>query len=256
MRTFVLVAALFVLLPLRMQGQDEKKVRDRAQDAIEELESGKLTLRFFNALTGKPVKGGHVSLKDIGEYVTDFDGKVLFDPPAEDGEVAVTFRAAGYITSEFGVEVMNGSLYFNRFSVSPTLTVHQVRIVLDWGEEPRDLDLHFVKDGGYHISYRDMHADQDGAAVLDRDDTHGYGPETITVQDISGVNRYECFVHNYSDRHDDESTTLSRSHATVKLYAEGRLIRVFQVPRTGQGTIWHVFEYVGGAVNDLGTITQ
>ncbi len=255
MKAVALSLALLLLVPLRLQAQVEKKVRDRSHDALEELESGKLTVRFFNALTGKPVKGGHVTVKDIGEFVTDFDGKVLFDPPAEDGEVPVAFRAPGYITSEFNVEVMNGSLYFNRFSVSPTLDVHQVRIVLDWGEKPRDLDLHFVKDGGYHVSYRDMHTASDGTAELDRDDTHGYGPETITVQEISSVNRYECFVHNYSDRNDEESTTLSGSRGTVKLYAEGRLVRVFQVPRNVQGTKWHVFEYSGGAVNELGTIT-
>ncbi len=255
MKTVALSIVLLLVLPLRMDAQDDKKVRDRSRDAIEELETGKLTLRFFNALTGKPVNGGHVVLKDIGEYVTDFDGKVLFDPPAEDGELAVAFRAPGYITSEFGIEVVNGSLSFNRFSVSPVLDVHKVRIVLDWGEEPRDLDLHFVKDGGYHISFRDMHSVADGTAGLDRDDTHGYGPETITVQDISAVNRYECYVHNYSDRHDEESNALSQSHATVKLYAEGRLVRVFQVSGNLQGTTWHVFEYSGGSVKALGTIT-
>lgn len=255
MKSVVLSLVLLCAVVLQTEAQEEKKVRDRSHDAMEELESGKLTLRFFNALTGKPVNGGHVTLRDIGDFVTDFDGKILFDPPAEDGELGVAFRAPGYITAEFGVEVMNGSLYFNRFSVSPTLDVHQVRIVLDWGAEPRDLDLHFVKEGGYHISYRDMHAAADGTAILDRDETHGFGPETITVQDISRTARYECTVHNYSDRHEDDSNTLARSHATVKLYAEGRLLRVFQVTPGMPGTHWHVFEYVDGMVNELGTVT-
>lgn len=255
MRTMALFVVLVLVLPSGLRAQEDKQVRDRSHDANEELESGRLTLRFFNALTGKPVEGGKVSLKDIGEFVTDFDGKILFEPPAEDREIAVTFLAPGYITAEFGVETMNGSLAFNRFSVSPVLDVHQIRIVLDWGENPKDLDLHFKKDGGYHISFRDMHTLSDGTGTLDRDDTHGYGPETITVQDIAGTSRYECYVHNYSDRHDTQSNTLSHSRATVKLYGEGRLLRVFQVPKNVMGTTWRVFEFVGGSVNAIGTTT-
>ena len=246
MRAIIVSAALLLIASVSMHAQDDKKVRDRSHDAIEELESGKLTLRFFNALTGRPVKGGHVSLKDIGDFVTDFDGKVVFEPPPEDGELAVAFRAPGFISAEFGVEVMNGS---------PILDIHQIRMVLDWGEEPRDLDLHFVKEGGYHISFRDMHTLSDGTGTLDRDDTHGYGPETITVREIGGTNRYECYVHNYSDRNDPESNALAHSRATVKLYGEGRLLRVFQAPRNVEGTTWHVFDFVDGSVHEQGTIT-
>jgi hypothetical protein len=91
---------------------------------------------------------------------------------------------------------------------------------------------------------------------LDRDDTRGYGPETITVQEVTTSGRYECFVHNYSDRNDEGSNRLSLSRATVKLYAEGRLIQVFTPPQTGNGTVWHVFEMTGGSVAVLGTITN
>lgn len=254
MKALSLVFALLLIIPTRMDAQEEKKLRDRAQDAMEELESGLLTLRFFDALTGLPVKGAHVAVDDLDGLSTDSDGKVRFAPPMDEGTVSVSFRCAGYLRSEFPLEIMNGSLYVNRFSVSPALDVHKIRIVLDWGDEPRDLDLHFVKEGGYHISYRDMHAASDGTATLDRDDTHGYGPETITVEDISPVHRYECFIHNYSDRNDEESLALAGSHASVKLYAEGRLLRVFQAPRNIQGTTWRVFEYVAGKVNELGSI--
>ncbi len=254
MKIVPVIVAVLLAIPYHGDAQQDKKVRDRANDAMEELESGKLSLRFFNALTGGPVIGASVTLDNIGEFATDYSGKILFPAPQEDATLTVTFRAAGFITAQFPIEVMNGTLYFNRYSMSPALDVRHVRIVLDWGEVPRDLDLHFVKEGGYHISYRDMESAGDGAAQLDRDDTHGFGPETITVEDISSASRYECYVHDYSDRSDEESMTLSQSHATVKLYGEGRLLRVFQVPRNVQGTTWKVFEYVDGKVNEIGTI--
>jgi hypothetical protein len=255
MKRFAIVLTILALLPCLALTQNKTKVRERAQDAHEELESGRLTLRFFNALNGLPIKGGRVSIEGKGEFTTDFEGKVVFEAPDMDGLLPVAFRAPGFITSEFNVEIMNGSLYFNRFSVSPIMDVHHVRVVLDWGEEPRDLDLHFMKEGGYHISYRNMRTLSDGSGQLDRDDTRGYGPETITVNEVSGSGRYECFVHNYSDRNDSNSDRLSLSRATVKLYAEGRLIQVFTPPRTGTGTVWHVFELVGGSMSVLGSIT-
>ena len=180
MKWSIILLALLAGVTSGSWGQDKTKVRDRSHDAMEELESGRLTMRFFNALTGNPIKGGRVSIQGKGDFDTDVEGRVQFEPPDEDGELPIAFRAPGFITSEFSVEIMNGTLYFNRFSVSPIMDVHQVRIVLDWGEEPRDLDLHFVKDGGYHISYRNMHTLADGNGRLDRDDTRGYGPETIT----------------------------------------------------------------------------
>ncbi len=43
------------------------------------------------------------------------------------------------------------------YSISPTLPADNLRVVLDWGDEPQDLDAHFVKRGGYHVSYHDSH---------------------------------------------------------------------------------------------------
>ena len=233
----------------------EKKVRDRSQDAFEELESGKLTLRFFNALTGNPIRGGNVTLGEIGTFTTDVEGKVLFPAPEEDGTVPVVFQADGYITSEFNIEILTGSVYFNRYSISPAMDLRFIRIVLDWGAEPRDLDLHFLKAGEYHISFRDMRTSADGAGSLDHDAVDGFGPETITVREISHADRYECFVHDYTDRHDEGADRLSRSRATVKVFGQGRLLHVFRVSGPAPGRVWHVFDIVGGVIRESGSVT-
>jgi adhesin/invasin len=91
----------------------------------------------------------------------------------------------GRFRSDLKFEVMAGSIFQKRFSISPALDIRFLRVVLDWGAEPLDLDAHFVKDGAYHISYRNMKSLADESAALDRDARNGYGPETITVKEIS-----------------------------------------------------------------------
>ncbi|MBK6681727.1 MAG: hypothetical protein IPG53_17885 [Ignavibacteriales bacterium] len=55
-----------------------EKINQNADDALKELEEGELTLRFADALTGKPIKGGKVSIKSIGDFESDFEGRVFF----------------------------------------------------------------------------------------------------------------------------------------------------------------------------------
>jgi hypothetical protein len=248
---FVALALVLVVAPLTGQQQ---KVRDRSKDNFEELESGRLTLRFFDAISGKPISAAEVSIDSIGDFTTDEEGKILFAPPAEDGSYGVSFRSEGYVPTDFPIEIETGSLYFNRYSISPILDVRFLRVVLDWGKSPRDLDLHLLKEGGYHISYRDMTAAQDGAAELDRDDLDGYGPETITVKEVTRGARYRCFVHDYTHRDEGDAHELTSSHATVKVYGQGKLLKLFEVPRTGRGTVWNVFTLEGGVITGTGSL--
>ena len=140
---------------------------------------------------------------------------------------------------------MAGTLFFNRFSVSPSLPLGSVRIVLDWGEKPRDLDAHLIKQNGYHISYRNKKISADGIAQLDRDDTDGFGPETITTSELDQNSIYYYFVHNYSNKNIASSTALSNSRAGVKVYGgDNQLLEVFQAPLKQMGNYWHVFKIV------------
>ncbi|MBK6681726.1 MAG: hypothetical protein IPG53_17880 [Ignavibacteriales bacterium] len=88
------------------------------------------------------------------------------------------------------MEVMAGTIIRNRYSISPKMPLGYLRVVLDWGDSPRDLDAHLVKTNGYHISYRNMMVSADGVAKLDRDDLDGQGPETITATSIDKNGEY------------------------------------------------------------------
>jgi hypothetical protein len=229
------------------QAQEERaKFNNKFDDAFEEEDNQNLTLRFFNALTGDPIEGASVTIQDMEKITTDEEGKVRFPVPDDDGFLQVHFECAKYITGDFNVEVIAGTLFYNRISVSPMLDLKDVRIVLDWDVAPGDLDAHFMKENGYHISYRNTKVLLDGRGELDRDDMDGYGPETITVRDIDDLGTYDFFVHDFSNKANATSSALSRSKAHVQVYGEGRLLYVFEVPQGSKGTKWAVFQIKEG----------
>ncbi len=243
----VLLLLLVVWSQLNLQAQDARdKFKNKFDDVFEEEENQNLTLRFFNALTGDPIEGANVTIDDMDPLKSDTLGRVRFPIPEEDGIMQVHFECPKYITSDFKVEVIAGTLFFNRFSVSPMLDLKDVRIVLDWDSSPADLDAHFMKEDSYHISYRFTKVLADGTGELDRDDMNGYGPETITVRNIDDLATYDYFVHDFTDRADKNTSNLSKSKATVKVYGEGRLLYIFEVPQGVKGNKWSVFQIKEG----------
>ena len=243
----ITLSILGVNLSLSAQKDRMKNV---VEDVFTEMEDGMFTLRFYDALTGNPVENGNVFVEDVGEYLTDSAGRVLF-PTQPDGMFRVIFEKEGYIKSLFKVEVIAETIFKNRLIVSQKMDIEQFRVVVDWDNAPADLDSHFVKTGGYHISFRNTRVLADGTGMLDRDDMDGNGPETITVQSIDADSEYTYFVHNYSAKIDATATPLARSKATVRVYGNNRLLKTFQVPQNHNGNEWQVFKVVNGQVEEL-----
>ena len=216
-------------------------------DAFAELD-GSVTLRFFNAVDGKPVSNAVVSFEGA-QGRTDSEGAVRFPLPQDlsDGDDSRTamVRIDGYVTASFDVHFMAGSLWFNRYSLSPSLKLGQLRFVLDWNEEPADLDVHLLKQDDYHISYRDTTNHQE-LAWLDRDDRDGHGPETITLNRIADTGIYRFYVHDYTNRQSEKNKGLAQSRAQVRIYSSSELIYQFSAPPDAIGTIWEVFAIENG----------
>jgi hypothetical protein len=219
-----------------------------ASDSFNELETGNLSLYFYNALNGAPISDATVELTGIGTFKTDHNGAVNFEPQEDNYIQTVKFTADKYISSVFDVEIMVGTVFFNRYSISPVMNIDNFRVVIDWDKSPADLDAHFQKTGDYHLSYRNQRTLSDGRGQLDRDDTNGFGPETITVSRIEQNSNYEYFIEDYTNRSNDNSKALGKSKATVKVYGNGQLLNVFKVPQKMKGNVWKVFRIENGKI--------
>ncbi len=145
------------------------------------------------------------------------------------------------------------------YAISPVMSnLDGLRVVLNWGAKPEDLDLHLAFPGN-HI-YWDKQTGSGGPNVdanLDIDHTTGYGPETITVEKKHLGETYVFAVHDYTNRESPEKTELSRSRAKVLVYVGQSLVRSYYVPSGIAGNLWTVFRISGdGEFQDINTLTR
>lgn len=140
------------------------------------------------------------------------------------------------------------------YAISPVMTnLDGMRIVLNWGDEPRDLDSHLLFPGNQIYFLKKNGAD----ALLDVDDTDGYGPETITINRKHDGERYVYAVFNYTNRDDLGGNWLSKSGAKVFVYVGQTLIKTYYVPFNKTGNMWEVFAITGaGEIQDINSMSS
>lgn len=159
---------------------------------------------------------------------------------------------AGGIT---GISVGGSDVREQDVLMSPEGTENEIRIVLSWGSQPRDLDSHLYgpdgRGGRFHVSYSGR-GSLTGAphAGLDVDDTSAHGPETVTiVRQSTGTYRYA--VHHYGG-----SASIARSGAVVQVFRGATLLSRFEPPSGGSGVgdVWTVFELDGMNLRPINSI--
>lgn len=201
--------------------------------------------RVLNAVSGDPVSGAYLIVDGgdsrIAPQKSDAEGFALV--ALEIGNYKLNISKPGFIGTSYALRM---GFDENPIEIVAAITpeIKEYRIVLTWGSRPADLDAHLSgpkpEGGSFHIWYRNR-VMIGGRDFLDRDDTDGYGPETITIyKPASGEYLYS--VHDYTNRQTNTSMALSRSGATVQVYAENRLLRSFTVPSEQVGTVWKVFK--------------
>ena len=153
-------------------------------------------------------------------------------------------------------EDYEGETFTYNFSMSPVLVAGQTRMVLNWGETPHDLDSHLLTPiiGGstYHVYYSSVGSYAEAPyAKLDTDDTDGYGPETITINQLfSGT--YTYYIKNFNDASDG----LKNSGAVAQIYSgESCAATIIEVPTDADGSYWHVCN-IDGSTGDIMVINQ
>ena len=106
-------------------------------------------------------------------------------------------------------------------SLSPVIVVaKQMRIVMNWGVSPRDLDIHVLQFGARncHCYYSNTRCSDE--LNLDTDNTSGgnNGAETITI-DKPGNSKYLIYVHDYSNGSGRNVRIGHGSQARINIYA-------------------------------------
>ena len=152
-----------------------------------------------------------------------------------------------FSTGSFNIKILAGEMIANQNgSTTNGETRGQLRIKLQWGSTPADLDSHLTGptsgSSRFHIYY-EAKTYSNGAAevMLDRDDTDSYGPETTTIY-VENEGVYRFSVHDYTNRNSSYSSSLANSNATVEVYFGDVLYYTFNAPAEA-GTLWTVFEY-------------
>lgn len=188
----------------------------------------------------KNVEGAEVILQKNGMQsrsgVTDARGEVSIDTTGFGGDDDATLmivKKEGY--SNLVVQCPCDDM---TYALSKNMaTLDGLRVVLNWGENPADLDSHLVFPGN-HIYFESKTGEKAG---LDVDDTSSYGPETITIERKQHGKKYIYAVHNYSDRKSEHSSALSKSQAKVMVYIGQTLIKTYYARESAEGTLWILF---------------
>ena len=103
--------------------------------------------------------------------------------------------------------------------------------------DPALIDPYYVNP--ITISAEDPCAVPGALASLDRDETNGFGPETMSICQVEPGGMYKYYVHHFSG-----TSTMAESPATVTVTTASGASREFTAPVAGSiGTddIWHVF---------------
>ncbi len=179
---------------------------------------------------------------------TNAQGQALLNATfADSADALLIVKKAGY--SNLVVKCPCAGM---TYAISPVMTnLDGMRIVLNWGAAPSDLDSHLSYPNN-HVYFSHMNGVD---ALLDVDDTTSYGPETITIQRKHDGEKYVYAVHDYSNRNNTNSSMLSNSGAKVFVYVGQTLIRTYYVPTNKVGNLWTIFAVTeSGEFQDFNTI--
>lgn len=204
----------------------------------------KLILSFKDAVSCNAIDNAKVKLGKLF-YETDSKGYVTLPmmPFIETGnlDLPMEISKTGYTTIKTKLIVAAGTILNKRMLLSPSLSGSSMRFILQWNETPKDLDLH-LEGNGFHVSYRNLRAG--GEATLDQDTQSGYGPETITLNNVKQGQHYKLSVVNYSGGADIDEA------AKVLVYIGDQLDSIISLNKTGSRHI-DVLEISSGKINKL-----
>ncbi len=151
----------------------------------------------------------------------------------QDGEThwifQVTFSLnAGPNTLSIEVYDLNDAIFARteEWTILGAIEPTSVVVTLWWDTDKTDIDLHvgqFDDENDTTVEHVYYSRRSVAGMVLDFDDTNGFGPEHVTVQDVVGSKHFVVRVYYYADHNDSETTTPTPSHITAEVNGENVL---------------------------------
>lgn len=224
--------------------------------------AGMVTGVVVNAQTGEKLGGTQLSIEGFDQSTTSgSDGRfTIFTAP--EGERTLVANRAGFVEATVPVTVVaEGSTETSIGLLAEGAGGDGIAVILTWGEEPADLDLHVSGPNGsgerFHIAFFDLRPVSH--ASLDLDDLVSFGPETVTVSKTAGevfvTGDYRVWIHNFSN-----TPEFDISSAIVTIFAKGEQIgqyRIEDVAGDATQDIWRVVDFTvaaDGSVSALNVV--
>lgn len=241
---------------------------------VSESEDGEGTIRgqITHAITNNPISQVQLEFykgfnNNSGELVTTIQTNEIgeYETILPAGNYTAVVKKEGFISSSMGILSIGGQIRVQpTLSLSPEgLALDDIRIVLNWGVSPADLDSHLIgttdntMNEYFHVYYGNKnYSGNEQFAFLDRDDRSSYGPETITLTNLDSEGHYVYSIHDYTNQGNTQNNALRLSEAMVNVYSESNLLATFPVPESEVGNVWKVFEIVNGQIVPLNEVTN
>lgn len=230
------------------------------------------SVQVYNSVLGAVGGGLNGATVTIGtrSVATDSSGVAAFTGLPE-GVNSISVAGNGYVSATQSAN-LSCAVPTNTVAVavSPAagttggLTSGQFRVILTWGQNPRDLDSHMTGPNTdasrWHLYYSSKSAG--GICKLDVDDTSSYGPETVTCPATGTSGTLRDGVYRYSVHHYSGTGNIGTSGASVRLEFANGTVYNYTPPSlawTGTSNVWTVFELTvsGGSISvaPVNTIT-
>jgi hypothetical protein len=216
---------------------------------VNTIVSGKIR----DATTTYGISGATVTIESTYfSDTTDSNGDYSFsNVPA--GFYSIKASKTDYVDGTESITVVEGQTTSKDIILTPSLTEGKIRIILTWATSD-DLDSHLITPSTefYYANSGSVTTE----AMLDCDDTDGYGPETMTINTLND-GTYTYKVYDWSGGY----STIADCGAVVKLYDHTGLLETYtpNVISCPQNSWWTVFTLTvtgGGTVvvNDVNTV--
>jgi uncharacterized protein (TIGR03437 family) len=228
---------------------------------VNKNEFGAISGTVLNAANGNALPNSTVTLQPTGSgqtrtATTDAAGKFgiyVINP----GSYNLSVAANGFITVTQSSTVAGGQSQTANFALTAPLAAGQVRIIVTWANA-LDLDAHMTgpasANSRFHVWWLEPTDLLNPVTTMLDVDGASPGPETITFTPAAGAT-YRFSIHNYTNRDLSGSNGIAQSGIVVRVYSGNQLTRTITAP-SGGGTLWKVFEYSGGQLTVVNSMTD